>query len=138
MPRDRHILTSEQVERIRRRYPPGTRIQLASMDTYVHCLDERKRNEIAKMDDLYDIPVDLPIDGTTYPVLCRPTDDGCTLYVPDFPNLEVNAPTMQEALMKVKERILGRMRLYIHPPVPSKQEKIVVPDTCFLMLVNVA
>ena len=109
-----------------------------TMDTYVHCLDERKRSEIAKMDDLYDIPIELPIDGTIYPVLCRPTDDGCTLYVPDFPNLEVKAPTMQEALMKVKERILGRLRLYIHPPVPSKQEKIVVPDTCFLMLVNVA
>ena len=32
MPHDPQMLTSKQVERIRRSYPPGTRIQLASMD----------------------------------------------------------------------------------------------------------
>ena len=32
MPHDPQMFTSKQVERIRRRYPPGTRIQLASID----------------------------------------------------------------------------------------------------------
>lgn len=37
------------------------------MDTYVHCLDERKRSEINKLDDLYDVPIEMPIEGISYP-----------------------------------------------------------------------
>lgn len=109
-----------------------------TMDTYVHCLDERKRSEMNKLDDLYDVPIEMPIEGISYPVLCTPVKDGCRLYVPDFPNMELVTPNVQEGMLEIKKQIQTRMKLYHEPPVPTRQDRILVPNTSFLILVNVA
>ena len=109
-----------------------------TMDTYVHSLDERKRSEMSKLDDLYEMPIEMPIKGISYPVLCTPVKDGCRLYVPDFPNMELVTPNVQEGMLEIRNRIQTRMKLYNEPPVPTRQDRILVPNPSFLILVNVA
>ena len=46
------------------------------MDTYVHCMDDRKRSEMDKMSDLYDMAFEMPVEDASYPILCTPGEDG--------------------------------------------------------------
>ena len=71
-------------------------------------------------------------------ILCTPGEDGCTLYAPDFPNLQITAPTMDAGLLEMKEKLHKALRQYKYPPAPTRQEQIVVPATGFLLLIRVA
>ena len=109
-----------------------------TMDTYVHCMDERKHSEMDKMSDLYDMAFEMPVEDASYPILCTPGEDGCPLYAPDFPNLQITAPTMDAGLLERKEKLHKALRQYKYPPAPTRQEQIVVPATGFLLLIRVA
>ena len=74
----------------------------------------------------------------SYPILYTPGEDGCTLYAPDFPNLQITAPTMDAGLLEMKEKLHKALRQYKYPPTPTRQEQIVVPATGFLLLIRVA
>ena len=71
-----------------------------------------------------------------YPVLCTLSPDGCTAHVPDFPKIEVQTPTLGAALLEVKQQIEKALRQYKNPPIPTKQEQIVVPNNSVLVLVK--
>ena len=71
-----------------------------------------------------------------YPVLCTLSPDGCTAHVPDFPKIEVQTPTLDAALLEVKQQIQKALRQYKNPPIPTKQEQIVVPQNSVLVLVK--
>ena len=71
-----------------------------------------------------------------YPVLCTLSPDGCTIHVPDFPKIEVQTPTLDAALLEVKQQIEKALRQYKNPPIPTKQEQIVVPNNSVLVLVK--
>ena len=71
-----------------------------------------------------------------YPVLCTLSPDGCTAHVPDFPKIEVQTPTLDAALLEVKQQIEKALRQYKNPPIPTKQEQIVVPNNSVLVLVK--
>ena len=90
------------------------------------------------MSDLYDMAFEMPVEGASYPILCTPGEDGCTLYAPDFPNLQITAPTMDAGLLEMKEKLHKALRQYKYPPTPTRQEQIVVPATGFLLLIRVA
>ena len=90
------------------------------MDTYVHCMDDRKRSEMDKMSDLYDMAFEMPVEDASYPILCTPGEDGCTLYAPDFPNLQITAPTMDAGLLEMKEKLHKALRQYKYPPAPHQ------------------
>lgn len=109
-----------------------------TMDTYVHSMDERKRSEMDKMNDLYDLPVDLAVGPATYPVLCVPDADRCTLYIPDFPKIKIQADTMEQALLEARRQLRQSLKQYKHPPIPTRQENILVPDSGFLMMLRIA
>ena len=72
----------------------------------------------------------------SYPVLCTLSPDGCTAHVPDFPKIEVKTPTLDTALLEVKQQIQKALRQYKNPPIPTKQEQIVVPNNSVLVLVK--
>ena len=55
------------------------------MDTYVHSMDEHKRHEMDKMDDMFGMQYSISVENQPYPVLCTLSADGCTTHVPDFP-----------------------------------------------------
>ena len=107
-----------------------------TMDTYVHSMDEHKRREMDKMDDMFGMQYSISVENQPYPVLCTLSPDGCTAHVPDFPKVTAQAPTLDAALLEVKQQIQKALRQYKNPPIPTKQEQIVVPNNSVLVLVK--
>ena len=107
-----------------------------TMDTYVHSMDEHKRREMDKMDDMFGMQYSISVENQPYPVLCTFSADGCTAHVPDFPKVTAQAPTLDAALLEVKRQIQKALRQYKNPPIPTKQEQIVVPQNSVLVLVK--
>lgn len=107
-----------------------------TMDTYVHSMDEHKRNEMNKMDDMFGVQYSISVENQPYPVLCTITVNGCTAHTPDFPKIEIHTPTLDAALLEVKQQIQKVLRQYKNPPIPTRQEQIVVPDNSVLVLVK--
>ena len=78
----------------------------------------------------------ISVENQPYPVLCTLSPDGCTTHVSDFPKITTQAPTLEAALFEVKQQIEKALRQYKNPPLPTKQEQIVVPNNSVLVLVN--
>ena len=76
------------------------------------------------------------VENQPYPVLCTLSPDGCTAHVPDFPKATTQAPTLDAALLEVKQQIQKALRQYKNPPIPTKQDQIVVPTNSVLVLVK--
>ena len=107
-----------------------------TMDTYVHSMDEHKRHEMDKMDDMFGMQYSISVENQPYPVLCTLSADGCAAHVPDFPKIVITASTLDAALLEVKQQIEKALRQYKNPPIPTKQEQIVVPNNSVLVLVK--
>ena len=107
-----------------------------TMDTYVHSMDEHKRREMDKMNDMFGVQYSISVENQPYPVLCTLSADGCTAHVPDFPKVTTQAPTLDAALLEVKQQIQKALRQYKNPPIPTKQDQIVVPTNSVLVLVK--
>ena len=107
-----------------------------TMDTYVHSMDEHKRREMDKMDDMFGMRYSISVENQPYPVLCTLSADGCTAHVPDFPKIVITASTLDAALLEVKQQIQKALRQYKNPPIPTKQDQIVVPNNSVLILVK--
>ena len=103
---------------------------------YVHSMDEHKRHEMDKMDDMFGMQYSISVENQPYPVLCTLSADGYTAHVPDFPKVTAQAPTLEAALLEVKQQIQKALRQYKNPPIPTKQEQIVVPNNSVLVLVK--
>ena len=99
-------------------------------------MDEHKRREMDKMDDMFGMQYSISVENRPYPVLCTLSPDGCTLHVPDFPKVTTQAATLEAALLEVKQQIQKALRQYKNPPIPTKQEQIVVPNNSVLVLVK--
>ena len=99
-------------------------------------MDEHKRHEMDKMDDMFGMQYSISVENQPYPVLCTLSADGCTAHVPDFPKVTAQAPTLEAALLEVKQQIEKALRQYKNPPIPTKQEQIVVPNNSVLVLVK--
>ena len=80
--------------------------------------------------------IHISVENQPYPVLCTLSPDGCTIHVPDFPKIEVQTPTLDAALLEVKQQIKKALRQYKNPPIPTKQDQIVVPTNSVLVLVK--
>ena len=78
----------------------------------------------------------ISVENQPYPVLCTLSPDGCTIHVPDFPKIAAQAPTLEAALFEVKQQIQKALRQYKNPPIPTKQDQIVVPTNSVLVLVK--
>ena len=76
-----------------------------TMDTYVHSMDEHKRHEMDKTDDLFGMRYSISVEEQPYPVLCTLSTDGCTAHVPDFPKITAQTPTLDAALLEVKQQL---------------------------------
>ncbi len=74
-----------------------------TMDTYVHSMDKHKWHVMDKMDDMFGMQYNISVENQPYPVLCTLSQDGCTAHVPDFPKVTTQAPTLDAALLEVKQ-----------------------------------
>ena len=78
----------------------------------------------------------ISVENQPYPVLCTLSLDGCTIHVPAFPKVTTQAATLDAALLEVKQQIKKALRQYKNPPIPTKQDQIVVPTNSVLVLVK--
>ena len=101
-------------------------------------MDEHKRREMDKMDDMFGMQYSISVENQPYPVLCTLSADGCTAHVPDFHKIVITASTLDAALLEVKQQIEKVLRQYKNPPIPTKQDQIVVPNNSVLVLVKVS
>ena len=69
-------------------------------------------------------------------MLCTLSADGCTTHVPDFPKITTHKRAGVAARLEVKQQIEKALRQYKNPPIPTKQEQIVVPNNSVLVLVK--
>ena len=53
-----------------------------------------------------------------------------------FPKITTQAVTLEAALLEVKQQIQKALRQYKNPPIPTKQDQIVVPTNSVLVLVK--
>ena len=109
-----------------------------TMDTYVHSMDEHKRNEMDKMDDLFGMSLEISVEQQPYPVLFTATEEGRKAFAPDFPKIQIQAGTMEAALMEAKKQIQKALSQFKYPPIPTRQEDIVVPENSVLILLKTA
>ena len=140
---DKSLTREDLAERIRKseRYvvaiERGERTpSLKTCDTYVHSMDEHKRREMDKMDDMFGMQYSISVENQPYPVLCTLSADGCTAHVPDFPKIVITSSTLDTALLEIKQQIQKALRQYKNPPIPTKQDQIVVPTNSVLVLVK--
>lgn len=78
----------------------------------------------------------ISVENQPYPILCTLSQDGCTIHVPDFPKFTTQAAMLDAALLEVKQQIEKALRQYKNPPIPTKQDQIVVPTNSVLVLVK--
>ena len=99
-------------------------------------LRQAKNIFIGCMDDMFGMQYSISVENQPYPVLCTLSADGCTAHVPDFPKITTQATTLDAALLEVKQQIQKALRQYKNPPIPTKQDQIVVPNNSVLVLVK--
>ena len=63
-------------------------------------MDEHKRREMDKMNDMFGMQYSISVENQPYPVLCTLSPDGCTAHVPDFPKIVITASTLDAALLR--------------------------------------
>ena len=54
---------------------------------------------------MFGVQYSISVENQPYPVLCTITADGCIAHVPDFPKIAVHTPTLDAALLEVKQQI---------------------------------
>lgn len=91
-----------------------------------------------KMDDLFGISLEISVEQQPYPVLFTVTEEGCKAFAPDFPKIQIQAGTMETALMEAKKQIQKALSQFKYPPIPTRQEDIVVPENSVLILLKTA
>lgn len=77
-----------------------------TMDTYAHVLDTHKWEGINLMNDLYSAGQPA-IQPQGYPILVTPQDGSFLVNAPDFPEIQVNAPTMETGVEHREKRSFG-------------------------------
>ena len=88
------------------------------------------------MNYMFAMRYSISVQNQPYPVLCTLSTDGCTAHVPDFPKIVITASTLDAALLEVKQQVQKALRQYKNPPIPTKQDQIVVPTNSVLVLVK--
>ena len=108
-----------------------------TMDTYAHVLDDRKWEGMRLMEDLYTIDQTPPVQQL-YPVVFSPDDSGGYIVTsPDFPEIQLYAPTMEEGLAEISETLHDALTGTVYPPAPTNLSNITSFPGQFVMQIAV-
>ena len=107
-----------------------------TMDTYVHSMDEHKRREMDKMDDMFGMRYSISVENRPTLYSAPYPRTAALPMFPTFPKFTAQAPTLDASLLEVKQQIEKALRQYKNPPIPTKQEQIVVPQNSVLVLIK--
>lgn len=84
------------------------------------------------------LSLEISVEQQPYPVLFTVTEEGCKAFAPDFPKIQIQAGTMETALMEAKKQIQKALSQFKYPPIPTRQEDIVVQENSVLILLKTA
>lgn len=88
-----------------------------TLDTYTHVLDEQKRQEMQRLEELFDTSEAEP---TAYPALLTYTEGGVEGVIPDFPQIRVEAESVDACIKELTERLKQETAVCVYLPTASK------------------
>ena len=94
-----------------------------TMDTYTHVLDSHKKDEMAIMDELYDMSAP-GMEGFSYPIVVSQNPEGTLFSAPDFPGIEYVSPDFQAGLRFMTEQLGDAVLTMPVPPAATPAERI--------------
>ena len=86
-------------------------------------MDEHKRREMDKMNDMFGMQYSISVENQPYPVLCTLFPDGCTTHVPDFPKIATQAASLDAALLEAKQQIQKALHQYKNRRFPPNRNR---------------
>lgn len=108
-----------------------------TMDTYAHVLDDHKRESMKLMEELYTIDQTPPVQQI-YPIVFAQADDGGFIVsAPDFPAIQLYAPTMEDGFAQINEALREQLVGMVYPPVPTNLVTITPAPGQMLMQIAV-
>lgn len=108
-----------------------------TMDTYAHVLDDHKWEGMKLMEDLYTIDQTPPVQQL-YPIVFTQSEDGGFIVsAPDFPTIQLYAPTMEDGFAQISEAMREQITSMITPPVPTNLTAIDPTPNKMLMQIAV-
>jgi len=106
-----------------------------TLDVYGHVLDSHKREEMMKMEGLFDLPI-MPPQQQSYPVVVTPNANGFILNVIDFDDLSFEVDNIQFGLVCIQDAIKEKLVGY-SSPVPTPYTDLVLSTGEFVLIVNI-
>ena len=106
-----------------------------TLDVYGHVLDSHKREEMMKMEGLFDLPT-MPPQQQSYPVVVTPNANGFILNVIDFDDLSFEVDNIQFGLVCIQDAITEKLVGYC-PPVPTPCSDLILSAGEFVIIVNI-
>ena len=106
-----------------------------ALDDHMDALDSHKREEMMKMEGLFDLPAMLP-QQQSYPVIVTPNANGFILNVIDFDDLSFEVDNIQFGLVCIQDAITEKLVGYC-PPVPTPCSDLVLSAGEFVIMIMV-
>lgn len=91
---------------------------LVTLDTYAHVLDEHLHQEMSLMEELYHIN-QIPQQNLSYPVIVTFNGTEYIFQCPDFPEIQVSAPSMEIGVSTVTTALRDAVTAMQFPPAPA-------------------
>lgn len=107
-----------------------------TMDTYAHVLTDHLNQEMGLMEELYLINMTTP-QNLIYPVIVTATGCGYLFQCPDFPEIQLDTPTVEAGAAAVTAALRDAVVAIQFPPPPSEPAGITLTPGQFLLQVTV-
>lgn len=91
-----------------------------TMDTYAHVLTDHLNQEMGLMEELYHINMTTP-QNLIYPVIVTATGRGYLFQCPDFPEIQLDTPTVEAGAAAVTAALRDAVVAIQFPPPPAIQ-----------------
>ena len=101
-----------------------------TLDTYGHVLDNHKREEMMKMENVFAMPVQQP---QAYPAVVTPTVNGFILNVVDFDDLILEADNVTNGINLIQS-VLSEKLISCIPPMPTPCQNLVLNQGEFVVM----
>ena len=103
-----------------------------TLDTYGHVLDSHKREEMMKMNNIFEPPV----SARVYPVIVSFSPNGFLLNAVDFDDLAIEAETLQNGLACLQTELAARM-IDGFSPMPTPCQDLLLNHGEYVMMLTV-
>lgn len=105
-----------------------------TLDTYTHVLEDHKREEIQRMDELYLTNTPESTSVSKYPVIFSKLEDGYSALVLDFINFGVlHYQTLDEGILAIKEMLQRELSSLFQAPIPTSIADIILGENDILL-----